>query len=89
MNSYQEGLEQAAAEHAIVEDYIDDHETLADVDAFQGSDRASDTLIEVWRIVQTYHVTQAEEAVADIRSTIMERVIRPCAEAFARQQMDI
>lgn len=67
----------------IVEDYIDEHERLAENDAFQSADETIGYLLsEVWRIVQSRPVTESDEAVADIRSLIW-RHIRDRAESLA------
>lgn len=85
---YQDRLEQAEAEAAIASQYISDHEDLSDSEAFDSSpDLSAETLAVVWRIVQTRPATQCDEAVADIRSAILD-LIGYHAKRYAVMVMD-
>ncbi len=59
----------------IIEDYIDEHERLVETDAFQSSDETLGNLLaEVWRITQSRPATETAEAIADIRSVILDHI---------------
>lgn len=69
-----------------VKQYIDDHESLRSHDAF-GDDIMGRLLSIVWGIIQTRPATQSDEAVADIRSIILDH-IRAEANSLAEKTLE-
>lgn len=86
--NYQSRQEEAEEQAAFAAQYIDEHERLIESEAFAASpDRSAEVLAVVWRIVQTRPATQSDEAVADIRSAILD-LISHHAERYARMRME-
>lgn len=83
LNEYQAGLELAAARASLIDEFIDDHELLKSLSAFESSfDRNEEALVAIWRILQTRSAHEADIALADIRSEL-DHLILSAAERFA------